>query len=86
MAPLMGAHHLMSPAGGRGVLVCGIPGVRSAKVVILGAGVAGMAAATMAVGMHSDVYILDRNLERLRQVESPLPGRTGDGGIERPCH
>ena len=74
MAPLMGAHHLMSPAGGRGVLVCGIPGVRSAKVVILGAGVAGMAAATMAVGMHSDVYILDRNLERLRQVDHHFRG------------
>ncbi|HEX3840130.1 MAG TPA: alanine dehydrogenase [Acidimicrobiales bacterium] len=74
MAPLMGAHHLMSPAGGRGVLVCGIPGVRSAKVVILGAGVAGMAAATMAVGMHSDVYVLDRNLERLRQVDHHFRG------------
>ncbi len=74
MAPLMGAHHLMSPAGGRGVLVCGIPGVRSAKVVILGAGVAGMAAATIAVGMHSDVYVLDRNLERLRQVDHHFRG------------
>jgi alanine dehydrogenase len=74
MAPLMGAHHLMSPAGGRGVLVCGIPGVRASKVVILGAGVAGMAAATMAVGMHSDVYILDRNLDRLRQVDHHFRG------------
>src|ERR1035441_4973441 len=74
MAPLMGAHHLMSPAGGRGVLVCGIPGVRSAKVVILGAGVAGMAAATLAVGMHSEVFILDRNLERLRQVDHHFRG------------
>jgi alanine dehydrogenase len=74
MAPLMGAHHLMSPGGGRGVLVCGVPGVRSAKVVILGAGVAGMAAATLAVGMHSDVYILDRNLERLRQVDHHFRG------------
>jgi alanine dehydrogenase len=74
MAPLMGAHHLMSPGGGRGVLVCGVPGVRSAKVVILGAGVAGMAAATLAVGMHSEVYILDRNLERLRQVDHHFRG------------
>src|SRR5580704_15861957 len=41
MAPLMGAHHLMRPGGGRGVLVCGVPGVRCARVVILGAGVAG---------------------------------------------
>ena len=74
MAPLMGAHHLMRPGGGRGVLVCGVPGVRSAKVVILGAGVAGMAAATLAVGMHSEVYILDRNLERLRQVDHHFRG------------
>ena len=74
MAPLMGAHHLMSPAGGRGVLVCGVPGVRCAKVVILGAGVAGMAAATLAVGMHAEVFILDRNLERLRQVDHHFRG------------
>jgi len=74
MAPLMGAHHLMSPGGGRGVLVCGVPGVRCAKVVILGAGVAGMAAATLAVGMHSEVFILDRNLERLRQVDHHFRG------------
>jgi alanine dehydrogenase len=74
MSPLMGAHHLMSPGGGRGVLVCGVPGVRAAKVVILGAGVAGMAAATLAVGMHSEVYILDRNLERLRQVDHHFRG------------
>ena len=74
MAPLMGTHHLMRPGGGRGVLVCGVPGVRCAKVVILGAGVSGMAAATMAVGMHSDVYVLDRNLERLRQVDHHFRG------------
>jgi alanine dehydrogenase len=74
MAPFMGAHHLMRPGGGRGVLACGVPGVRSARVVILGAGVAGMAAATLAVGMHADVYILDRNLERLRQVDHHFRG------------
>ena len=74
MSPLMGAHHLMRPAGGRGTLVCGVPGVRSARIAILGAGVAGMAAATLAVGMHADVYILDRNLERLRQVDHHFRG------------
>jgi alanine dehydrogenase len=74
MAPLVGSHHLMRPGGGRGVLVCGVPGVRCAKVVILGAGVAGMAAATLAVGMHCEVYILDRNLERLRQVDHHFRG------------
>ena len=74
MAPLMGAHHLMRSGGGRGVLVTGVPGVRSARIVVLGAGVAGMAAATVAVGLHADVYILDRNLERLRQVDHHFRG------------
>jgi alanine dehydrogenase len=74
MAPLMGSHHLMRPGGGRGVLICGVPGVRAANVVVLGAGVAGMAAATMAVGMHASVFILDRNLERLRQVDHHFRG------------
>jgi len=74
MAPLMGTHHLMRPGGGRGVLVCGAPGVRSARVVILGAGVVGMAAATMAVGMHSEVFVLDRNLNRLREFDHHFRG------------
>jgi alanine dehydrogenase len=74
MAPFMGAHHLMRPPGGRGTLICGVPGVQCAKVVILGAGVAGMAAATLAVGMHANVFILDRNLERLRQVDHHFRG------------
>lgn len=74
MAPIVGAHQLMRPGAGRGVLVCGVPGVRSARVVILGAGIAGMAAATLAVGLHCDVYILDRNLERLRRVDHHFRG------------
>src|SRR6202035_2479685 len=74
MAPLMGAHHLMRPGGGRGSLICGVPGVRCARVVILGAGVAGMAAATLAVGMHANVHILDTNLERLRQIDHHFRG------------
>jgi alanine dehydrogenase len=74
MAPLVGAHHLMRPGSGRGVLVCGVPGVRSANVVILGAGIAGMAAATLAVGLHCHVNILDRNLEKLRQVDHHFRG------------
>ena len=85
MAPFMGAHHLMAPAGGRGTLVCGVPGVECAKIVILGAGVAGMAAATLAVGMHANVYILDRNLERLRQVDHHFRGAP-NGGLERARH
>ena len=90
MAPLMGTHHLMRPGGGRGVLVCGVPGVRCAKVVILGAGVAGMASATMAVGMHSDVYVLDRNLEKLREVDHHFRGAletiaSSEHAIEEVC-
>src|ERR1700722_11691352 len=74
MEPLMGAHHLITPGGGRGVLVTGVPGVRAARIVILGAGVSGMAAATIAVGMHSNVYVLDRNLDRLREVDHHFRG------------
>ena len=90
MSPLMGAHHLMRPGGGRGVLVCGVPGVRSARVVILGAGVAGMAAATMAVGMHSEVFILDRNLDKLREVDHHFRGAletvaSSEHAIEEVC-
>jgi alanine dehydrogenase len=74
MAPLVASHHLMRPGGGRGTLVSGVPGVEAAKIVILGAGVSGMAAATLAVGLHASVYILDRNLERLRQVDHHFRG------------
>ena len=74
MAPLMGSHHLMRPGGGRGVLVTGVPGVRCARVVILGAGVAGFAAATIAVGMHSEVFVLDKNLDKLREVDHHFRG------------
>jgi alanine dehydrogenase len=75
MAPLMGAHHLMRPGGGHGTLIAGVPGVAPANVVVIGAGVAGLAAATMAAGLHANVKILDRNLERLRQVDIHFDGR-----------
>ncbi|MGH9099037.1 MAG: alanine dehydrogenase, partial [Acidimicrobiales bacterium] len=74
MAPLVASHHLMRPGGGRGRLVCGVPGVEAAKIVILGAGVAGMAAATLAVGLHANVCVLDKNLERLRQFDHHFRG------------
>ncbi|MGH9043304.1 MAG: alanine dehydrogenase [Acidimicrobiales bacterium] len=74
MAPIVGANHLMTPNGGSGVLVCGVPGVASAKVVILGAGIVGMAAATLAVGLHCDVYVLDRDLAKLRSVDHHFRG------------
>jgi alanine dehydrogenase len=75
MAPLMGAHHLMRPGGGRGTLIGGVPGVVAANVVVIGAGVAGLAAASMAAGLHANVKVLDRNLERLRQVDIHFDGR-----------
>jgi alanine dehydrogenase len=75
MAPLMGAHHLMRPGGGRGALISGVPGVMPTNVVIIGAGVAGLAAATLAVGLHANVKILDRNLDRLRQVDHHFDGK-----------
>jgi alanine dehydrogenase len=75
MAPMMGAHHLMRPGGGRGTLISGVPGVHPANVVVIGAGVAGLAAASMAAGLHANVKILDRNLDRLRQVDIHFDGR-----------
>lgn len=75
MAPLMGAHHLMRAGGGRGALISGVPGVAPVNVVVIGAGVSGLAAATMAAGLHANVKILDRNLERLRQVDIHFDGR-----------
>src|SRR5665213_2758969 len=75
MAPLVGAYHLMRPGGGRGALIGGVPGVAAANVVVIGAGVSGLAAATMAVGLHANVKILDRNLDRLRQVDIHFDGR-----------
>jgi alanine dehydrogenase len=90
MAPLMGAHHLMRPGGGRGVLVTGVPGVRCARIVILGAGVAGFAAATIAVGMHAEVFVLDRNLDKLREVDHHFRGEletvaSSEHAIEEVC-
>ena len=75
MAPLMGAHHLMRPGGGRGALISGVPGVAPTNVVVIGAGVAGLAAATLSVGLHAHVKLLDRNLDRLRQVDHHFDGR-----------
>lgn len=66
MAPQVGAHSLMRAQGGRGVLMGGVGGVASAKVVVLGAGVAGQNAANIALGMGADVTVLDTDLNKLR--------------------
>ena len=66
LAPQVGAHSLMRAQGGRGVLLGGVGGVAQAKVVILGAGVAGQNAANIALGMGADVTLLDTDLDKLR--------------------
>jgi alanine dehydrogenase len=74
LAPQVGAYHLMRNEGGRGVLLGGVPGVTNGKVVILGGGVAGAHAATMAVGMRADVTILDLSLPTLRRLDVQFHG------------
>ncbi|SDT14567.1 alanine dehydrogenase [Microlunatus soli] len=74
MAPQAGAYHLMRSGGGRGVLMGGVSGVYAAKVVVIGAGVSGMNAAAIALGMHAEVLILDKNIERLRQADKIYRG------------
>jgi len=74
LAPQVGAYALMRANGGRGVLMGGVPGVHPAKVVVLGAGVSGLNAAAIALGMHADVRVLDLNLARLRAVDASYHG------------
>jgi alanine dehydrogenase len=69
MAVQVGAQYLEAPNGGRGVLLGGIPGVAPASVLILGGGVVGHNSAKMAVGLGAHVTIIDRNLERLRELD-----------------
>jgi alanine dehydrogenase len=69
LAPQVGAATLLRAAGGRGVLLGGVPGVHAAKVVVLGAGVAGMNAAAIALGMQAEVLLLDTNIDRLRAAD-----------------
>ena len=69
LAPQVGAHCLEREAGGRGVLLGGVPGVRAGDVVIIGGGVAGSHAATIALGMGANVTVIDRNPEALRRLD-----------------
>jgi len=75
MSIQVGAAALQKAAGGRGVLLGGVPGVRPGKVVILGGGVVGVAAATIAHGMRADVTILDLNLARLGFIDDLFSGQ-----------
>ncbi|MDA8070359.1 MAG: alanine dehydrogenase [Actinomycetota bacterium] len=75
MAPQVGAHCLEREAGGRGVLMGGVSGAHAAKVVILGAGVAGMNAAAVSVGMWADTTVLDLDIEKLRRLDRMYKGQ-----------
>ena len=74
MSIQVGASCLQKAQGGFGVLLGGVPGVQPAKVVILGGGVAGMNAAEMAVGLRADVTVVDRSVDRLRELSSMFGG------------
>jgi alanine dehydrogenase len=75
IATQAGAFMLEKPLGGRGVLLGGVPGVASAKVMIIGGGVVGMHAAYIAIGMEAEVYVYDRDIDRLRELDIILGGR-----------
>ncbi len=88
MAPQVGSHFLEREHGGRGVLLGGAPGVRPARVVVLGAGNVGWNAAWIAQGMDAEVLLLDKNLDRLRWVDQIHQGRimtlaSNRGSVER---
>ena len=90
MATQVGAHYLEREHGGRGVLLGGVPGVRPARVVVLGAGNVGWNSAWIAQGMEAEVLLLDKNLDRLRWVDQIHQGRivtlaSNRGAVERAC-
>ena len=75
LATQAGAFMLEKPLGGRGVLLGGVPGVAAATVMIIGGGVVGMNAAFIAIGMEATVYVYDRNIDRLRELDIAFNGR-----------
>ena len=75
MAPQVAARFLEKEAGGRGVLMGGVSGVRPAKVLVLGAGMAGANAAWIAAGMEAEVIVVDKNLDKLRFIDQIHKGR-----------
>ena len=74
LAPQAGAYHLMRSGGGRGVLIGGVSGVYAGKVVVIGAGVSGMNAAVIALGMQAEVLLLDRDINKLRAADRIYQG------------
>ena len=75
IATQAGAFMLEKPLGGRGILLGGVPGVAPAKVMVIGGGVVGMNAAFIAIGMEADVYVFDRSIDRLRELDIAFGGR-----------
>jgi len=75
IATQAGAFMLEKPLGGRGVLLGGVPGVAAATVLVIGGGVVGLNAALIAIGMQADVFVFDRSIDRLRELELIFGGR-----------
>ncbi|HZU59755.1 MAG TPA: alanine dehydrogenase, partial [Solirubrobacteraceae bacterium] len=75
IATQAGAFMLEKPLGGRGILLGGVPGVAGAEVMVIGGGVVGMNAAFIAIGMEATVYVYDRNIDRLRELDVAFGGR-----------
>jgi alanine dehydrogenase len=75
IATQAGAFILEKPLGGRGILLGGVPGVAAANVMIIGGGVVGMNAAFIALGMEATVFVYDRNIDRLRELDVAFNGR-----------
>jgi alanine dehydrogenase len=75
LATQSGAFFLEKPLGGRGILLGGVPGVAPANVMIIGGGAVGLNAAFIAVGMEADVFVLDVNIDRLREIDLALSGQ-----------
>ena len=75
IATQAGAFMLEKPLGGRGVLLGGVPGVAAATVLVIGGGVVGLNAALIAIGMQADVFVFDRSIPRLRDLDLVFGGR-----------
>lgn len=75
LAPIVGANAMLKPSGGPGLLVPGVPGTHPARVVVLGGGVAGTNAVSVAVGLGAAVTVLDTNIQRLRELDALYAGR-----------
>jgi alanine dehydrogenase len=75
IATQAGAFFLEKPLGGRGILLGGVPGVASATVLVIGGGAVGLNAAFIAIGMEADVFVFDKSIDRLREIDVALNGR-----------